>query len=243
MAPGRFPTETWEMSLEDAHSYTVSLLRLGRGMMALHDPDPSPRQPLELYDFEGCPYCRKVREVLTELDLEYVCRPCGKGSNNRQFVEAEGGKQQFPFLVDPNRDVTMYESEDIIDYLAETYGPGRWRFWRLVSPLNTLGSAITTAVRPRGISVREGFEERSQPDELLELYNFEASPFCRKVREVLCELNLDSRVHNVGKGSSRRPDLIKRGGKMQVPYLIDPNTGSEMYESDDIVHYLERRYG
>ena len=29
---------------------------------------------------------------------------------------------------------------------------------------------------------------------------------------------------------------------MQVPYLVDPNTGAEMYESDDIVAYLQKRY-
>jgi glutathione S-transferase len=29
---------------------------------------------------------------------------------------------------------------------------------------------------------------------------------------------------------------------MQVPYLIDPNTGKEMFESGDIVEYLEAEY-
>jgi len=28
-----------------------------------------------------------------------------------------------------------------------------------------------------------------------------------------------------------------------VPYLRDPNTGSEMYESDVILAYLDRTYG
>lgn len=241
--PGKFPTETLRMSLEDAHSYLASITRLGRGMVVMSSPDDPPDEPLELYDFEGCPYCRKVRETLTELDLEYVCRPCGRGSDNRNFVEEQGGKQQFPFLVDPNRDVMMYESEDIIDYLADTYGPGRFDFARLVSPLNTLGAAVTSLLRPRGVSVRAGCEDRSGPSELLELYNFEASPYCRKVRETLCELNLDYRVHNVGKESPRRPELVQRGGRMQVPYLVDPNTGTETYESDDIVDYLHRQYG
>ena len=27
-----------------------------------------PELPLELYEFEGCPYCRLVREALTEMD-------------------------------------------------------------------------------------------------------------------------------------------------------------------------------
>jgi glutathione S-transferase len=30
---------------------------------------------------------------------------------------------------------------------------------------------------------------------------------------------------------------------MQVPYLADPNTQVEMFESDDIVHYLRETYG
>ncbi len=29
---------------------------------------------------------------------------------------------------------------------------------------------------------------------------------------------------------------------MQVPYLIDPNTDRALYESDDIVAYLEAQY-
>jgi glutathione S-transferase len=32
---------------------------------------------------------------------------------------AKGGKSQVPFLVDSVRDISMYESSDIIDYLRE----------------------------------------------------------------------------------------------------------------------------
>ncbi len=63
------------------------------------------------------------------------------------------------------------------------------------------------------------------------------------MREALDELGLDVLVHNVAKKSKRRPELIERGGTMMVPYLADPNTGQEMYESDDIVAYLEETYG
>ena len=45
------------------------------------------------------------------------------------------------------------------------------------------------------------------------------------------------------KGSTRRPELAERGGKELFPYLIDPNTGTEMYESDDINAYLRQTYG
>ena len=38
-------------------------------------------------------------------------------------------------------------------------------------------------------------------------------------------------------------ELIKRGGKRQVPYLVDADAGKEMYESDDIVEYLHQNFG
>ena len=37
--------------------------------------------------------------------------------------------------------------------------------------------------------------------------------------------------------------LVDRGGRMMVPYLADPNTGTELYESDDICEYLSQTYG
>ena len=39
-----------------------------------------------------------------------------------------------------------------------------------------------------------------------------------------------------------RKRLVERTGRMQVPYLVDPNTGEEMFESAHIVAYLERTY-
>ena len=71
----------------------------------------------------------------------------------------------------------------------------------------------------------------------------EGSPYCRKVREVLSELALPYVVRNLPQGSPKREELVRRGGKMQVPYLVDPNTGREMYESDAITAYLDAEYG
>lgn len=36
--------------------------------------------------------------------------------------------------------------------------------------------------------------------------------------------------------------LHQRTGRVQLPYLIDPNTDTEMYESAAIVRYLEDQY-
>ncbi|MCA9666883.1 MAG: glutathione S-transferase N-terminal domain-containing protein [Myxococcales bacterium] len=225
-------------------SWVVSVSRLGRGYVATLGGS-QPRQPIEIFEFEGCPFCRKVREVVSELDLEYVCRPCFKGSNNRQRAIEVGGKTLFPLLVDHDAGEVMYESEDIISYLTDRYGPKhRSGLSRTVAPLNTAGAMLASALRPtRGSRVRPECADREQPAELLELWSFEASPYCRKVRERLGELNLDYLVHNVAKKSARRPQLVALGGKMQVPYLVDPNTQTALYESEDINAYLTETYG
>jgi len=230
-------------NLRDRHALLVSVVRLGRGWYVDSTPKTAPKLPLELFEFEACPYCRKVREVMTELDLSYICRPCAKGSNNRKHVIDRGGKAMFPYLVDPNTGREMYESEDIITYLMTEYGPGRGLASRALAPLNTAGASVATMVRPLHGLRANGGADRTQPELLLEVYGYEASPFCRKVRETLHELNLDHRVANVGKKSARRPELVSRGGTMQVPYLVDPNTGTEMYESEEIMRYLHETYG
>lgn len=59
----------------------------------------------------------------------------------------------------------------------------------------------------------------------------------------MTELDLDYINRTTAKGSGNRPILRARGGKVMVPYLIDPNTGTEMYESEAIVSYLRETYG
>ena len=49
-------------------------------------------------------------------------------------------------------------------------------------------------------------------------------------------------LHNVARGSAAREAFVARSGKMQVPYLVDPNTNVEMFESADILAYLDETY-
>lgn len=230
------------MSYNNISAYAVSVLRGGRGMKVCELAKSQPAQPLELYEFESCPFCKKVRETLSELDLEYVSRASARGSHHREDFAKADKATRFPYLVDPNTDTALYESEDIIDYLHNTYGSGRNGVSKALSPLNTFSAFVASSVRMRGGTV-SGDARTEQPKEALVLYSFEASPYCRKVREALCELDLDCHVKNVAKNSERRPELKERGGKVMVPYLIDANTGSEMYESDTIVEYLHSTYG
>ncbi len=234
------------MSLvNDVSSFAATIVRLGRGISpcVTADARTEPKHLLELYDFEGCPYCRKVREVLCELDLDYLEHPVAHGSPRRQQLLKMGGKVQVPYLVDPNSGTRLYESDDIIDYLNEIYGAGTRAGWRLPLPsfVDNLNSVVASAARlGRGTRCRNSARAGTKP---LTLYNMEGSPYCRKVREALSELDLEYIVRNVPKGSPKRAELGKRGGKVQVPYLIDPNSKVEMYESDDIVAYLEKQYG
>jgi glutaredoxin len=134
---------------------------------------------------------------------------------------------------------SRYESEDISHYLFERYGEGGMPTLMRLGPLNDAGSVL--AGLPRlGAGARA--RPSHAPAEPLELYSYEASPFCRLVRETLCCLELPYRLHNVAKGSPSREAFIKRSGKMQVPWLSDPNTGTELFESAHIIEYLEQTY-
>lgn len=248
-------------TLDVASSVLASQLRGWRGSMIQKAARKQPAQPLELYEFEASPFCRLVRERLTELDLDAMIYPCPKGGTRfRPTVKKLGGKQQYPFMVDPNTGTSLYESYDIIRYLNETY-EGKVRnpkgLRRRLAIGMALGATLTRAVR--------GYKARpsNAPTKPLELYSFESSPYSRLVREVLCELELPYLLHNTGKartsdvgppefrdkifkaprGTSRnRRFLDEHTGQVQLPYLIDPNTGVEMYESDKIIAYLENVY-
>ncbi len=225
-------------TLDVATSWIASILSLGAGLEA-RSAGARPEAPVILYEFEGCPFCRRVRAALSELDLEAEIRPCPKGGARfRPEVARRGGKAQFPFLVDPATGAELYESSEIVAYLYDRYGDGRPPL--TLGPVGLLPFQLTSVARGlAGVRVRPS----SAPARPLELWSFEASPYCRLVRETLCELELPYRLHNVAKGSPSRPAFVARSGKMQVPYLVDPNTGEARFESADICDYLRRTYG
>ncbi len=226
-------------ALDIATSLAATLARFGSGAR-VGPLGQRPEQPLELWEFEGCPYCRKVREALSILDLDAHIRPCPKGGPRyRPELVERAGKAQFPYLFDPNTGTEMYESNDIVSYLFETYGDGRPTWLLRAGPLNDL-SAFSVALWRGSSGAR--YRDARAPDQELELYSFEASPFCRIVREELCSLELPYLLHNVAIGSAHREAYVARSGKMMVPYLVDPNAGVEMFESADIVRYLNETY-
>jgi len=226
-------------TLDVATSLAASVARLGSGLRAAHLGE-RPDKLLELYDFEACPFCRKVREALSILDLEAMIYPCPRGGIRfRPRVAELGGKQQFPYLVDPNTGVSMYESSDIVSYLFRVYGDGVVPLSLRLGPITNASAIAASALRPGFGAFAQSSREVDRP---LELWSFEASPFCRIVREVLSSLELPYRLRNVAKASPSRQAFLARSGRMMVPFLHDPNTGVDMFESADIVDYLRRTY-
>jgi len=76
---------------------------------------------LTLYQVEWCPYCHRVRQVLTELELTYTNVNVPVALADRGVVREVSGQDVVPVLVDGDR--VVIESEDIVDYLRETYPP------------------------------------------------------------------------------------------------------------------------
>ena len=226
------------MGLDAITSSMVSVIRGGAGS-TVGRLGPRPDQPIAIYEFEACPFCRKVREAVTNLDLSVRIFPCPPGGQRyRPEVERMGGKRQFPFMIDPNTGQQMYESDEINRHLYERYGAGPVPLSLRLGPITTISSALASLPRPTR-RARPG----RLPDQPLELWGYEASPYCRLVREVLCEMELNYIQHNVGVGSPSRGEFTTRSGRMQVPYLIDPNVNVGMFESGDIIKHLRTTYG
>ncbi|MBS0002037.1 MAG: glutathione S-transferase N-terminal domain-containing protein [Thioalkalivibrio sp.] len=114
----------------------------------------------------------------------------------------------------------------------------------VLTPFLLLGDKLTT---PK--SMERDPAEQSRVDAetgALALYQFPACPFCVKVRRAMKRLALDIELRNAQHEGEHRDALIEGGGKPQVPCLriAHPDGTVEwMYESGDIIRYLEGRFG
>ena len=69
----------------------------------------------------SCSFCEKVRAEVERLGLTVLERDINEPDVVEELIE-RGGKKQVPYLVDVENAVEMYESEDIIAYVAEHFG-------------------------------------------------------------------------------------------------------------------------
>ena len=190
-------------TLSDVLSFLPGTLRAGRGSKVCSAASPAlspprPDKPLILYSYEGNQFCRLVREVLTELDIVYELRSAGKESPRREeLASITGGSSQCPYLIDPNTDVNMAESKDIIEYLYAKYA-----LWAPPSELlRTASNIVTPLLAPvytataplqAGSSSANEFEYKGEIAEAkAEIYDeISSSPV------VICKCTLNRNIDN-----------------------------------------------
>mmetsp|Transcript_3408 Transcript_3408/g.4927 ORF Transcript_3408/g.4927 Transcript_3408/m.4927 type:complete len:365 (-) Transcript_3408:2550-3644(-) len=240
------------MAPDNDGKYALQLgpIRLRDSSSVLGDA-PRPDQPLILYQYDASPYCKRVREMINLLDLKVEYRPCpgARGGKFSQQLLERTGRQTVPYLIDPNTGVEMFESSDQIEYLLNTYGPPEASFDRkALWPITFEAFSITTATFVALLRNMPGSKRQTnaRPDnedmEPLELWGYECSPFVRNVREKLDALCLPHVMVSCSRGSANRDKMVEKTGRFQVPFLVDKNTGIEMFEGPEIVDYLEAVY-
>ncbi|CAK7341821.1 unnamed protein product [Dovyalis caffra] len=135
--------------------------RMGKG--SSYTPSKLPPKPLELWAYEGSPFCKIVREALVELELPHIIRS-----------------------VSPVVSVLLIELHPSIDSSS-----------------------------------------------CLKMYVY--------YRHTSDSLPLFS-INSCARGSPKRQILYEKAGHFQAPYIEDPNTGVQMFESAEIVEYLKVTY-
>lgn len=112
---------------------------------------------------------------------------------------------------------------------------------------NALGTVVVFfdwVSRPKSIqrSPTEQMRVQSAFDGL-SLYQFRACPFCVKTRRAIHALGVDVELRDINKDIKHREELQQGGGRVKVPCLRIENNNevSWMYESNEIIEYLNQR--
>ncbi len=116
----------------------------------------------------------------------------------------------------------------------------RWFLGKVILSLNAVFPA-----RPGPEIARRPAAEQARLETLtreMAIYQFEACPFCVKVRRAVARRGLRIELRDAKKGTAFSDELLKEGGKLQVPCLRIAHPGAPaewLYESDAIIAYLE----
>ncbi|MFK0570098.1 glutaredoxin family protein [Endozoicomonas sp.] len=115
---------------------------------------------------------------------------------------------------------------------------------------NVLGYGIATVdVITRPKAIKRSPEQQAAVDAqttTMALYQFMACPFCIKTRRAIHKLGLNIQTRDAMKDGQDRNELQQMGGKVKVPCLRIQEEGKDdtwMYESGDIIQYLQQRFG
>ena len=92
---------------------------------------------------------------------------------------------------------------------------------------------------PVEITVNEGGKAKK-----LTLYLFESCPFCVRVLRVIKRKKLELETRDTLKNPRYEDELVKGGGMSQVPCLKISGSDKDywMYESSDIIQYIEKQF-
>ena len=76
---------------------------------------------LKLYVKTGCPFCERVLDYASAHSIPLQERNIYNEEQNLEELLQIGGKHQVPFLLDESAGISLYESDDIIEYLKQRY--------------------------------------------------------------------------------------------------------------------------
>ena len=255
----------WSPSLVDDDGEGYSLLRVAGKARGGVRSRPAPRRPdrgVRVRGIAVLPQSARPRRSSTSTSSSARARAARR--TGARMAKAEGAKT-FPYMRDPNTGAAMAESDDIVEYLFRAYGPYANRpdaerdasesdpetlgvpfMLRRGAPLTNATCYAAAVARLKGLRFRpsraSAAADAGEAIAPLTLWTYEASPFTKAVRESLTELAIPHVVRYCPRGSEKRAEMIEKTGRFQVPFLEDPNTGIEMFESADIVEYVENTY-
>lgn len=75
------------------------------------------------------------------------------------------------------------------------------------------------------------------------LYHYRSCPFCAYTRSAMKHIDIEVEERDIARNPTYRAELIKGGGRAQVPCLRIESKGEVrwLYESQDIVRFLQRQ--
>jgi len=113
----------------------------------------------------------------------------------------------------------------------------------ILTPVMLVSERLST---PRPVSRSpDQQDEVDQAAKQLALYQFQACPFCIRVRKELARLNVPVEKRDAQHDSEHRAALEAGGGRVKVPCLLIRHTdGSNewLYESEAITAWLQERF-
>lgn len=112
----------------------------------------------------------------------------------------------------------------------------------VVGPMLLMAERLTA---PRGV-VRSPAAQKAVDEQTrdLVLYQFRTCPFCIKTRRAIKRLSLNIELRDAQKDEKNRSEILQGGGEIKVSCLRirDGDHTRWMYESDDIIAYLTKRF-